>query len=33
MSLDNRPKKLLMKGVKSDQIQAVRDWYEVYWVF
>ena len=29
MKLDNRPKKLLVKGVTSDQVQSVRDWYEV----
>jgi hypothetical protein len=29
MKLDNRPKKLLVKGVKEDSTQAVRDWYEV----
>ena len=29
MTLDNRPKKLLLKGVKSEQIQAVKDWYQV----
>ncbi|KXN84792.1 hypothetical protein AN958_12086 [Leucoagaricus sp. SymC.cos] len=28
MSLDNRPKKLLVKGAKSEQMQAVKDWYE-----
>lgn len=28
MKLDNRPKKLLVKGVGDDGIQAVRDWYE-----
>ncbi|KAJ7357112.1 hypothetical protein DFH08DRAFT_736416 [Mycena albidolilacea] len=28
MKLDNRPKKLLVKGVKEDSTQAVRDWYE-----
>jgi RNA-binding protein 26 len=28
MKLDNRPKKLLVKDVESDSIQAVRDWYE-----
>ncbi|KAJ3536639.1 hypothetical protein NM688_g6809 [Phlebia brevispora] len=28
MKLDNRPKKLLIKGVSVDQLQAVRDWYE-----
>ncbi|KAF9451768.1 hypothetical protein P691DRAFT_662379 [Macrolepiota fuliginosa MF-IS2] len=28
MSLDNRPKKLLLKGAKSEHLQAVRDWYE-----
>jgi RNA-binding protein 26 len=28
MKLDNRPKKLLVKDVGSDSIQAVRDWYE-----
>lgn len=29
MKLDNRPKKLLVKGVTGDQVQSVRDWYEV----
>ena len=29
MKLDNRPKKLLIKGANSDQVQAVREWYEV----
>jgi RNA-binding protein 26 len=28
MKLDNRPKKLLVKGVSEDGVQAVRDWYE-----
>jgi len=28
MKLDNRPKKLLIKDVGSDGVQAVRDWYE-----
>jgi len=28
MKLDNRPKKLMVKGVKEDSTQAVRDWYE-----
>lgn len=28
MKLDNRPKKLLIKDVESDSVQAVRDWYE-----
>jgi len=28
MKLDNRPKKLLVKDVGSDSVQAVRDWYE-----
>jgi RNA-binding protein 26 len=28
MKLDNRPKKLLVKGVNDDSLQAVRDWYE-----
>ncbi|KAJ7071273.1 hypothetical protein C8F01DRAFT_1109822 [Mycena amicta] len=28
MKLDNRPKKLLVKGVKEESLQAVRDWYE-----
>jgi RNA-binding protein 26 len=28
MKLDNRPKKLLIKDVGSDNVQAVRDWYE-----
>ena len=29
MKLDNRPKKLLLKGASSEQLQGVRDWYEV----
>ena len=29
MKLDNRPKKLLVKGVSADGVPAVRDWYEV----
>ena len=29
MKLDNRPKKLLVKGATAEQLQAVRDWYEV----
>ncbi|PPQ90430.1 hypothetical protein CVT25_014948 [Psilocybe cyanescens] len=28
MKLDNRPKKLLVKGVREDNFQALRDWYE-----
>ncbi|KAF8971585.1 hypothetical protein BDZ97DRAFT_1253118 [Flammula alnicola] len=28
MKLDNRPKKLLVKGVQEDNSQALRDWYE-----
>ncbi|KIJ21457.1 hypothetical protein PAXINDRAFT_173615 [Paxillus involutus ATCC 200175] len=28
MKLDNRPKKLLVKGVRGDAVQAVREWYE-----
>ncbi|KAI0085645.1 hypothetical protein BDY19DRAFT_964935 [Irpex rosettiformis] len=28
MKLDNRPKKLLVKGVSSEEIPSVRDWYE-----
>ncbi|KAF9560207.1 hypothetical protein CPC08DRAFT_818389 [Agrocybe pediades] len=28
MKLDNRPKKLLIKGVSDDNSQALRDWYE-----
>lgn len=28
MKLDNRSKKLLVKEVESDSLQAVRDWYE-----
>ncbi|OCH96612.1 hypothetical protein OBBRIDRAFT_815871 [Obba rivulosa] len=28
MKLDLRPKKLLVKGVSGDAVQAVRDWYE-----
>lgn len=29
MKLDLRPKKLLIKGVSTDAVQAVREWYEV----
>ena len=29
MKLDNRPKKLLVKGASAESLQAVRDWYEV----
>ena len=29
MKLDNRPKKLLIKGVSDDGVQAVRNWYGV----
>ena len=29
MKLDNRPKKLLVKDVREEGIQALRDWYEV----
>jgi hypothetical protein len=29
MKLDNRPKKLLVKGASGEQVQDVRDWYEV----
>ena len=29
MKLDNRPKKLLVKGAPPEAVQAVRDWYEV----
>ncbi|KAH9944557.1 uncharacterized protein BXZ73DRAFT_97037 [Epithele typhae] len=28
MKLDNRPKKLLVKGAPVESLQAVRDWYE-----
>ncbi|KAH9937502.1 uncharacterized protein B0H18DRAFT_970925 [Fomitopsis serialis] len=28
MKLDLRPKKLLLKGISGDNVQAVRDWYE-----
>jgi len=28
MKLDNRPKKLLVKDVAPDTVQAIRDWYE-----
>lgn len=28
MKLDNRPKKLIVKGAKQDSEQGVRDWYE-----
>jgi RNA-binding protein 26 len=30
MKLDNRPKKLLVKGVRTENVQALRDWFEVY---
>lgn len=33
MKLDNRPKKLLVKGVHEDGSQALRDWYEVRYLF
>ena len=29
MKLDNRPKKLMIKGAPQEGLQAVRDWYEV----
>lgn len=29
MKLDNRPKKLLVKGASEDKQQALKDWYEV----
>lgn len=29
MKLDNRPKKLLVKGVREEGTQALRDWFEV----
>lgn len=29
MKLDNRPKKLLIKGVNEEGTQALRDWFEV----
>lgn len=29
MKLDNRPKKLLVKGARVGSLQAVRNWYEV----
>jgi RNA-binding protein 26 len=28
MKLDNRPKKLVLKGASSDNVQAIKDWYE-----
>ena len=28
MKLDNRPKRLLVKDVTTDSLQAVRDWFE-----
>lgn len=28
MKLDNRPKKLLVKGAAAETLQGVRDWYE-----
>lgn len=30
MKLDNRPKKLLVKGVRKEDLQALRDWFEVW---
>ena len=30
MKLDNRPKKLLVKGVGEEHLQTLRDWYEVH---
>jgi len=30
MKLDNRPKKLLVKDVRGEHVQALRDWFEVY---
>lgn len=33
MKLDNRPKKLLIKGVNEEGVQALRDWYEVGFCF
>ena len=29
MKLDNRPKKLVIKGAPQEALQSVRDWYEV----
>jgi RNA-binding protein 26 len=29
MKLDNRPKKLLVKGVNESKVQALRDWFGV----
>ena len=29
MKLDNRPRKLLVQGASQEQLQNVRDWYEV----
>lgn len=29
MKLDNRPKKLVVKGVRDEGVQALRDWFEV----
>lgn len=29
MKLDNRPRKLLLKGVNDEGIQTVKDWYAV----
>ena len=29
MKLDNRPKKLVVKGAPQEALQSVRDWYEV----
>ncbi len=33
MKLDNRPKQLLVKGVSAQDVQALKDWYEVRWHF
>lgn len=32
MKLDNRPKKLLVKGVREEGAQALRDWFEVRFI-
>ncbi|KAF9229674.1 hypothetical protein BS17DRAFT_33650 [Gyrodon lividus] len=29
MKLDNRPRKLLVKGVREDAVQVVREWFEI----
>lgn len=33
MKLDNRPKELLVKGVREESVPTLREWYEVRWFF